>query len=330
VLEQGIKRLRQVKFAIALPAILLLASGVVTYFDFNVRWLSDPRVSIYTEKYINQPIDFIKQSTSPDQPVYFLPFSFAYRGLAYRTYDLAPRPVRSFDTFYCQVASDRSAIYVASGAYEPDYGTVLSRWSDVRVLQQGEPLPDGNEDLDAIFSEINLSYRLPPDRTSAKQAWPWYIIYESTPRTDWVAGINQPTAIFSDSVRLRLVEPISTTVHPGDVLLLRLGLKALHPMNQDLNIFAHLYGIPTPYEGGQMWSASDAPACPTYPANVWQSDETVLQDLSLNVPPDAPPGNYLIGLGIYDRESAIRLPLTYPQPQPGDYYPLTQIAIVAP
>ena len=57
---------------------------------------------------------------------------------------------------------------------------------------------------------------------------------------------------------MSLLLPISSVAEAGDMLTVTLGLKAQHPLDRDYSVFVHLYGDPTPYEGGAMLAQGDS------------------------------------------------------------------------
>ena len=87
---------------------------------------------------------------------------------------------------------------------------------------------------------------------------------------------------------MSLLLPVSSVAQAGDVLTVTLGLKAQHPLDRDYSVFVHLYGDPTPYEGGAMLAQGDSQACATYPSHLWQTSETIVQDFTLRLPTGLP------------------------------------------
>jgi 4-amino-4-deoxy-L-arabinose transferase-like glycosyltransferase len=321
-----VKRVGQTLITIVLAGLLVI-SGVITYRDFQ-RWLADPRVAIYMEEYINRPLDYLKLTAPVNRPIYVLPHSIEHPLIRFRAADLAPRPVRAFDTFFCQVTTDVPADYVTITAYEPNYSAALSRWADVQVITTGAPLADDGLQLDDVYGEINPSFRPPPTSQQDRGVLPFYTIYQATPHTEWVSGQNQPTAIFGDAVRLRSIQPIPATVHAGDNIAIQLGMTALTSLDKEVNIFIHLYASPLPSDGVKVWSVNDEPACAAYPAADWQPHEIVVQDFNLTIPADTPPGKYVIATGLYDRATAKRLPLTQPTSADQDFFRLQEINVI--
>jgi len=78
----------------------------------------------------------------------------------------------------------------------------------------------------------------------------------------------------------------------GADLRLRLYWQALAPMAVDYTIFAHLLGA-----DGELLAQHDAqPGNGRYPTTIWDSGEIVVEEIVLNVPPNAVPARIAVGL----------------------------------
>ncbi|MBC7227999.1 MAG: hypothetical protein H5T61_12335 [Thermoflexales bacterium] len=120
-------------------------------------------------------------------------------------------------------------------------------------------------------------------------------------------------------MEVRLLEPLPPTAQAGETVPIHLALRARQPLDRAYSLFVHLYGDPTPYEGGPLWAQTDGPPCEPYPSDLWRTDEWVLTTFSLALPEDLPSGRYQVGLGIYDSATGARLPLPG---QAHDFLPL--------
>ncbi|NOZ05040.1 MAG: DUF2079 domain-containing protein [Chloroflexi bacterium] len=99
--------------------------------------------------------------------------------------------------------------------------------------------------------------------------------------------------------------------HQGDVCTagaqvnLILYWQALRPMDRNYTVFVHLVDA-----GGQIVAQVDRqPQAYTYPTRWWAAGEVVPDEMSLELPADAPPGPYRLRVGLYDAETGERLPL---------------------
>jgi len=85
-------------------------------------------------------------------------------------------------------------------------------------------------------------------------------------------------------------------LRPGDTLYLTLYWQALEPMDIPYTVFTHLLDV-TNQVRGQMDSQPQGGARPT---TGWVPQEYLRDDYQLAVQPDAPTGDYLIEVGMYD------------------------------
>jgi hypothetical protein len=85
-------------------------------------------------------------------------------------------------------------------------------------------------------------------------------------------------------------------VRPGDTLYLALFWQALEAMDTPYTVFTHLLD-----EDNQVRGQMDSqPLGGTRPTTGWIPQEYLRDDYQLVVQPDAPPGDYLIEVGMYD------------------------------
>jgi hypothetical protein len=157
-----------------------------------------------------------------------------------------------------------------------------------------------------------------------------YAIYQAAANPALLSGWDADTSVtFGDRLLLRLLEPIPNTAQPGDTLTITLGVRRLQAVDHPYHVFLHLYGDPTPYEGGPLWSQTDARLCDSYPAPRWTDHEIIVQTYVLPVPVDTPPGGYTIVLGLYEPISGNRLLPTSPAGQV-DYFEAGRVTITHP
>jgi hypothetical protein len=91
--------------------------------------------------------------------------------------------------------------------------------------------------------------------------------------------------------------------YPGGQVHLTLHWQAGGPMVQPFKVFSHLID-----EEGAVWAQHDAPpgggCCP---ANTWAKDEVIVDEHTISLSADLPPGIYHLVVGMYDEETASRL-----------------------
>jgi hypothetical protein len=94
--------------------------------------------------------------------------------------------------------------------------------------------------------------------------------------------------------------------HTGDALAVTLYWRALAAMPQDYTVFVHLLDstgqMVAQHDDGPWW---DAPI----PTSTWQPGELLLDQHTLALPPNLPPGNYRVQVGVYYWQTLERLPL---------------------
>ena len=115
---------------------------------------------------------------------------------------------------------------------------------------------------------------------------------------DGATPVVQPRAArFGDYVALLGYELSATAARPGDVLTLVTAWRLLAPL-PEASLFAHLTGP------GQPPAVADGLGAP---GEAWVSGDVLLQLHSLTIPPDAPPGDYPLVVGVYTRDDNRRL-----------------------
>lgn len=91
----------------------------------------------------------------------------------------------------------------------------------------------------------------------------------------------------------------------GDALTVRLIWQSLAPLTTSEKVFVHLIG-----PDGALLSQSDALPAGGYGTEQWVEGEVVSDEHRLLLPPDPPPGEYRLRVGMYDPASGARLPAT--------------------
>ncbi|MGC9349111.1 MAG: hypothetical protein ACP5JG_13280 [Anaerolineae bacterium] len=286
----------------SLPLLLLVGAGIISGRDFHQGWLRHPETFIAMEVHVNRAANLVQAETSSDTHVYFSPFTPAHPVIILRARDLAPRPVGAFDSHECLVVPDAgtTAVYTSLTRFEPGLADALARWADVRTLYVDETLVDG---------------------------LPRYSVFSADPLP---LTSSPPAGRFGDQFAVWTLSELPDAVAPRTDVAITLGVRALRPPEITPSLFIHLYGIPTPYEGGEMWSQADSQLCTTYPAHLWRASETIIQSFVLPVPAEAPPGDYLMAMGLYPFPEGTRLPVSEPQENPHDYVVLKALEVSAP
>ena len=114
-------------------------------------------------------------------------------------------------------------------------------------------------------------------------------------------------ARFGDSIALLGYDlaPVSGPYHPGDTLRLQLHWRALRPMTHPYTVFTHLIG-----PDGQLLAQQDnMPVQDEVPTTCWVPGEVIADPYDIPIPPDAPPGEYRLEIGLYLLSTGERLPI---------------------
>jgi Dolichyl-phosphate-mannose-protein mannosyltransferase len=187
------------------------------------------------------------------------------------------RPVRHFDGRYAflAAASDRPTTYIVIEHEDFRGGQVL------RSLY-----PDAVEThtfLDRAGQVYARAFRVTPGNVTARQ--PRYQVRGSWPGLDLI-GFDLDRA--------------PDVYYPGDIVYLQLWWRANGKPDKDWTVFTHLLG-PAKSDGNRVWAGQDAqPGQGSVPTSTWAPGDLILDEYQLQLPSDAPPGNYEIEVGLYD------------------------------
>lgn len=113
-------------------------------------------------------------------------------------------------------------------------------------------------------------------------------------------------------VRLLGYDGNKARLRPGETLKLVLYWQALAPMETSYTVFVHLLG-----EQNRIYAQADRPPLGgARPTTGWLAGEVLADPYELRVPADAPPGRYLLEIGMYDAFTMRRLRVADEAPAP--------------
>jgi 4-amino-4-deoxy-L-arabinose transferase-like glycosyltransferase len=140
------------------------------------------------------------------------------------------------------------------------------------------------------------------------------VLVRSRERQLEVPPIENPLAVHFGEVVLLLGYDLETDeITPGDVLHLTLYWQAQREMEVSYTVFVHLLDTQN-----RIWGQQDSvPDKGQYPTTGWLEGEVVEDEYEIPVDPSAPPGEYLVEVGLYDaaQPSYPRLPVLGEQGQ---------------
>jgi hypothetical protein len=134
---------------------------------------------------------------------------------------------------------------------------------------------------------------------------------------------HQLSANLGDRVELLGYDLDSDELRAGEAIHLTLYWQALDEMEVSYTVFVHLL------DGeNRIWGQRDSvPGNGTLPTMGWVEGEVIADKYKFTVRPDAPPGEYLIEVGMYDAQNSRRLPVLGSQ-EPGDRILLNEVVVV--
>lgn len=98
---------------------------------------------------------------------------------------------------------------------------------------------------------------------------------------------------------------LENKIKPGDTLQLTLYWQAQSRMSTNYKVFTHLLDADE-----HIWGQQDnVPGQGRYPTTGWLEGEVIVDEYEIAVQPDAPPGEYILEIGMYDALTLQRLPV---------------------
>ena len=165
-----------------------------------------------------------------------------------------------------------------------DLGLAPDTAPGVYQLSVGLVKPDGG----AVRSEVSLGT----------------VAVEGRERVFAAPQIQTPLeACLRDSVAFLGYDQSSTAVRPGEAIYLTLYWQALREMDVSYTVFTHLLDSEE-----HVWGQMDSiPLRGEAPTTSWVAGEVVTDPYEIIVDPDAPGGDYVIEIGMYDAGTGRRL-----------------------
>lgn len=121
-------------------------------------------------------------------------------------------------------------------------------------------------------------------------------------------------AVFGTQIMLQgfglVSEKPTTTFRPGQSVCLILQWQALDQINTDYTTFVRLVGTLNPNPNSPLWAQHDGPPLHgAKPTSTWNKGEITQDPHRFIIPPNIPPGQYQIEVGLYDSVTAQRVPV---------------------
>jgi hypothetical protein len=108
-----------------------------------------------------------------------------------------------------------------------------------------------------------------------------------------------------DDIRLAGYRIPAPSVRPGEEVDLHLYWQSVNDLEIDYTVFVHAYD-----RAGKLWGTGDSqPLSGKYPTSRWAKGEVVGDLQRVRLDPQAPPGEYVLAIGLYDLKTMQRLPV---------------------
>lgn len=147
---------------------------------------------------------------------------------------------------------------------------------------------------------------------------------------DDVAIANRLDIPFADGIRLLGYDLQTTSTRPGETVDLTLYWSSDGDIRQRYKVFTHLLGdVFNAASGNFLWGQADSePAANTRPTTTWRGAEVIVDEYTIPVAADAPPGVYRIEIGLYDPVTGERVPVLGADGMPvADHVIVTEVEI---
>jgi hypothetical protein len=130
---------------------------------------------------------------------------------------------------------------------------------------------------------------------------------------------------FGDQITLLGYDLTSANPRPGDTVTVTLYWEATQPVATDYSAFVHLVD-----EEMNIYAQQDSLNPGRYPTHLWPSGEYDKDTHEVEIPPGTPPGEYVLGVGLYDPATMVRLPVRGEADQRIGMYFLQEVTIAKP
>jgi hypothetical protein len=107
---------------------------------------------------------------------------------------------------------------------------------------------------------------------------------------------------FDDGMALVAYDLPVLSAKAGGQVPLRFYFDAVQPQPDPASVFVHIYG-----PDGQLWGQGDQPDPSLfYPTTRWALGVPVVDEISADIKPNAPPGQYTLAVGLWNRATGVR------------------------
>jgi hypothetical protein len=306
---QGSRRRKLATWALAAVIVGgLVYSGAQTYFGYFGLWAGDPDLFTHFEVGPSEIGRYIGALPAGER-VYLSPVPVDHPSVALYS---GRRPgVQGYQGRFCFVASD---------GVSQDTTYVIAHHDDRESLRQLAALYPGSQAVGQGALHYGQPFfttvRVPAGTSPA-------IVPQHTGEVNWGA----PDA----RIQLWGYDLGQSPYRPGERIKLTTYWRATGTLGTDYTVFVHLLGPDNPATGGPLWAQDDSEPCRRgYPTTTWATHETVIDAYALEIPENAPEGEYRIAIGLYEWQTMQRLPVLDEEGNvAGDYAELLSLRVTA-
>jgi 4-amino-4-deoxy-L-arabinose transferase-like glycosyltransferase len=260
-------------------------SGIVTYRDYFVIWPANPNLFTHFEVGISMIGEYIR-ALPFDEQVYVSPDLPDHPGI--RFHSGLRDNVSGYNGRVCIVMPDKTTTgttYIIAPSKDKQGLAQLKLYYPQGQIVYNGPLHYGEPYFRA--------YRVPAQSTA------------------YVAPTHPISIQWNSSIRLLGYDIDETKFLPGNTVSLNLYYRGNAPIAENYTAFVHLLGTHNPTTGNPLWAQNDSEPCHTfYPTSTWKAGEIIKDTITLQLPPDMPPGTYTLATGFYNLLTMERLTVT--------------------
>jgi len=259
-------------------SIALVASAVWSVTDYFGAYATDPQLFWAFDSGLVQAAQHI--GSRPAATIFLTPTDRFYEPIAITLMEAHRAPIQSYNGTAC-------AVFPEVTRRETEWVVIVEK--DDRTL----PL------MQRIFPAGRIVWQI--DSPAGPFARAWSVPAGQTARLELP---QHARADFGGTVRLIGFEAPSS-VSAGDTLSVSLALEDIAPLDRLYKVFVHLRG-----EGNTVLAQDDHAPC-RFSLNEadWRPGDIVLETYAMQIPRDAPPGEYRLAIGLYHLDSGTRLPV---------------------
>lgn len=226
-----------------------------------------------------------------------------------RLYWSTRMPIQQEVSLFVHLLDAQSNVVAGVNEY-PANGYRLNLWQtgvtvpDLHQLTTDAALAPGKYSIELGFYRPSNGSRLPVWVGDSRESDERVVIAPLKVAAKFDAAIQPQAALnarFGDAVALS-----GYTVEAGSPLQVRLFWSALRVIDLDYTVFIHVLDG----SGKIVAQADRQPLAGTYPTSIWDANEKVQDEVTIQMPSDIAAGPYKLEIGMYDSKTQKRLPLT--------------------